>query len=266
MQKTKNLTTKLRSSTKTNHQEVENLPFLKRYKSTELKLEDHYFHLKEIHSIYIQLLVCLLQIKISEKDPESIIFFIQELITCTHAINYDINILENLINLKTLPNSDVKLQNCHSTIEYKNHLASLKNPEEILAHCCVRWFGDSFGGQKIKKQILSIYNSKTNKNINSNNQKQIPIQFYNNSIPIPKLMKNLNSLGQNSLFTQEKENNFIKEANAAFIYHKNIFQELELKRQKSIQDRANQTYTQIATITGVIILGAAIGYGCYKNM
>ena len=271
MKTNKSLSNKLRSNTQINHKEVENLPYLNRYKSNNLLLEDHYFHLKEIHSIYMQLLVCLLQIKLSDKDPESTIFFIKELITSTHAINQDINTLESVINLNKLSKCDVKLKNCTSTLEYKNHLASLKNPEEVLAHCCVRWFGDSFGGQKIKKKVLSIYNSQVNNNLNLSTKKiksdlNLPIQFYNNSIPASTLIKNLNTLGQSTLFTEQKEKNFLKEANLAFVYHKNIFQELEAKRQKSIQDRSNKTYAQIATITGVILLGTAIGYGCYKNM
>ena len=269
MQNTQTLANKLRESTKPAHQEVENLPYLKRYKSTDLQLEDHYFHLKEIHSIYMQLLVCLLQIKISEKDPESTIFFIQELIISTHAIDHDVNQLEKIINLNNNNNNNnnnQKLENCESTVKYKKYLASLKKPEEILAHCCVRWFGDSFGGQKIKKQITSIYNSTIKFDTKSKPKKNPPINFYNSAIPTSRLIKHLNALGKSDLFTKEKENNFLKEANSSFMHHKNIFQELENKRTQNKPDYTNKSFNQIATLTGAIILGSAIGYGCYKNM
>lgn len=251
----------LRKTTKEINQEVEQLKFLKRYKTKDLTLTDHYFHLKEIYAIYLQFIVVLLNLK--NNAPESIktAFYIQELINTNFKIEDDLKILETLIK-DDLSSNVISLENCHATKVYATYLSSLKKPEEILAHCCVRWFGDSFGGQKIKRKILELY-----KQVDLNNNHNPPINFYNSAISANILTKNLNTLGQHENFTQEKEATFLKEAKEAFSYHKPIFKQLEEKRQKHIRAKNSYNYfNTIVTITGVVAVGVAISYGYYRNI
>ena len=257
---------KLRDATKEIHKEVEQLKFLKRYKTKDLTLEDHYFHLKEIYAIYLQFVVSLLKLNINEKNCTNQLFYIQELINTNFEIEKDLNILEQIIPDRLSKNL-TSLENCPATKVYANHIASLKNPEEILAHCCVHWFGDSYGGQKLKKKVIDLYVIYKQDKQDNQNDIDPPVNFYNSAISSQILTKNLNNLGQNKNFTQDKEVSFLKEAQEAFSYHKLIFKQLEKKRQKHIKAKKNYNYfNTIATITGVVAVGVAISYGYYRNI
>ncbi len=252
--KTKKLSLLLRERTKDIHKELEQEPFLQRYKTDGLTMEDHFLHLVELHAIYVQLTARMVYFKLQKAtDTATDTFYIQTLLTTATRIETDLN------KIKKLLPKDSKLKHHNldpssSTSKYVDHLRSLKTPEELLAHCCVRWFGDSFGGQKLKARIITLsvpYGL---------NEKSAPINFHEKSLAPKKLMEKLNALGELDSFDDAKKEAFLSESVKAFEFHQPIFKELEGKRGEYLNPKK---YNNALIFGGVALTAAAIGVGYY---
>ncbi len=250
----------LKDATSESHKKVSQHPFLMRYNSQDFLLEDHYLHLKELQHIYLKLsaLLFLFHNKTSTNNIIEL-FYIEDLL-CTHAnIDKDLKKLEEILNHR-FDNKEELLNICPATTAYCQYLNSITQPESLLAHCCIRWFGDAFGGQKIKFKIMQII------------KKNAPVAFYNNALSASNLAKKINSMKESGKFNETCEANFIKESVTAFKYHENIFNQLEKKHQDYINNKKtrNKNSSNMAMHIGAgvgicLFIGAGIQYCSSKN-
>ena len=216
-------------------------------------MEDHFLHLVELHAIYVQLTAKMVHFKL-KKTTETDTFYIQTLLSKATKIETDLN------KIKRILPQDSKLKHHNldpssSTSKYVDHLRSLDTPEELLAHCCVRWFGDSFGGQKLKARIITLGESM------GLDQKYAPVKFYEKSLAPRELMEKLNTLGELESFDDSKEKAFLRESVKAFELHQPIFKELEGKRSEYLNPKK---YNNALIFGGAILTAAAaIGAGYF---
>jgi heme oxygenase len=245
----------LKEATQTLHDIVDDKPYLKRYKTDDLTLNDHLRHLHQLTFIY----------EVIERKIKQIAFLrdlhqqLPELNERQPRIALDLFILKEAIYQGN--QDSVVAKKCDATAKYVEYLENLdvsneRNAKILLGHFLTRILGDLFGGQKIKDHLIKLY---------AKNQKLIygvwedentGLQFYSFSEGALKnlllwLQKNIPDEWMDTIITGSKE---------AFVSHVGIFDELEEIRKKEFisfvqhkQNHEDKLMQSVSSITNNVI-------------
>lgn len=206
---------RLRSGTNELHVITENKSYLVRYKKDELTLLDHYRHLSQLLLIYQAIEKKLKNQNFLPKLPVELAYLLNR----SEEIKKDLKFLEPFI---AKGKKDFFFK---TTKSYEQYIDQMKINNEIFSHFLVRILGDLFGGQKIKGDVIRLYQRK---GIFSEDHLEKGVHFY--CFREKALGQFINWLNQQQL---ENESNLVDYGNDAFRQHIFIFDELEQTRVES---------------------------------
>ena len=204
-----NLSEALKTQTAQIHRETEQVPFLRKFLSGNLSMQEFQNEKSQLYFIYEALELCLEETK---QNPFVAKIYFPELFR-TVALEKDLvfffgNSFRDKI--KPLP----------STKTYVAHLQEISktSPHKLVSHSYVRYLGDLSGGQILKRVVLKHFPDLESSGTSFYEFPQIsnPEEFKKN------YREHLDSLSTNDLQKEE----ILKEAVLAFQLNQEIFKEL----------------------------------------
>jgi heme oxygenase len=135
----------LRAAIKTTHEQLGEVAFLKRYKTSQLSITAHYLHLCQLLPIYETLELKLKQSVYANQMPENL----RHLFSRSNSLRADILSLQNVVP------DQIKNSVLTDTATYVRSLNASENEHALFGHFLARILGDLFGGQIIRYKLMS---------------------------------------------------------------------------------------------------------------